>query len=399
MRARLSGFILASLALVPPALDAADRPPQNLHQVGDHWTAWEPPAPPEGAQVHVIQSGDTLWNLAGQFYQDPYLWPQLWENNRYILDAHWIYPGDPLVLGPAVAPVDQLSATGGAGSGAPGETPPGEEQPAEEPIEGVQTSTEAAGSPIPLGYENEIYCSGFIDAVDKPFPVRIIGSEYENLGPNLNQRQTDVTIQGTYGQVNTARYNLTTGDIIYLDGGRQSGVQPGQLYTVVSPKQEVVHPRTHLLFGRYYHYTGRVRVLSVQEDTAIAEIIQACDPVIVGEVLLPFEPEPVPLGRKTAMRPVNYPTPAEQLQDKPVILFSQDELVSLFQDHVVFIDRGAEDDVTPGDIYTIYRLNRPGLPPLPIGEIAVLSVQSKSSTARIIEAKTAVFIGDPIEPK
>lgn len=397
MRARLSGFVLASLVIVSPALHAADRPPQDLHQVGDHWTPWNPPTLPEGAQVHVIQPGDTLWNLAGQFYQDPYLWPQLWENNRYILDAHWIYPGDPLVLGPAVAPVDQLAGTDGNGSGTPGGVPG--EEPAEPPIEGVQTSAEAASSPIPLGFENEIYCSGYIDEVDKQFPVRIIGSEFENLGPNLDDRVADVTIQGSYGRVNTARYNLTSGDIIYLDGGRQGGLQPGAVYSVISPKQKVVHPKTHQLFGRYYHYTGRVRVLSVQEDTAIAEIIQACDPVIVGSVLQPFEPEPVPLGRTSAMRPVNYPTPAEQLQNKPIILFSQDELVSLFEDHVVFIDRGAEDDVTPGDVYTIYRLNRPGLPPLPIGEIAVLSVHKKSSAARIIQAKTAVFIGDPIELK
>jgi len=396
MRARLSGFVLASLTLVLPALQAADRPPQNLHQVGDHWTAWEPPTPPEGAQVHVIQPGDTLWNLAGRFYQDPYLWPQLWENNRYILDAHWIYPGDPLVLGPAVAPVDQLAGTGD-GSGAPGETPGGE--PEEAPIEGVQTSAEAAGSPVPLGYESEIYCTGYIDAVDKQFPYQIIGSEFESLGPNLDQKASDVLIQGQYGRVNTARYNLTTGDIIYLDGGRAGGLTPGEVYSVVSPQQEVFHPKTRTLFGRYYHYTGRVRVLSVQEYTAIAEIIQACDPVLVGAALQPFEPEPVPLGRPTAMRPINYPTPAEQLQDTPVILFSQDELVSLFEDHVVFIDRGSEDDVTPGDIYTIYRMNRPGLPPMPIGEIAILSVQKRSATARIIEAKTAVYIGDPIELK
>lgn len=394
MRARLSGYVLASLALASPALFAADRPPQDLHQVGDHWTAWNPPAPPEGAQVHVIQSGDTLWDLAAKLYQDPYLWPQLWENNRYILDAHWIYPGDPLLLGPAVAPVDHLAGETGDG----GELGPSDEAPAES-IEGVQTSSEAAGAPVPLGFESDVYCSGYIDELDKEFPFQIIGSEFENLGPDLDRAVADVPITGRYGRVNTARYNLTVGDIVYLNQGRQGGLSAGQVFSVINPRQKVVHPKTKDVFGRYYHYTGRVRVLSVQEDTAIAEIIQACDPVIVGTFLQPFEPEPVPLGRPTAMRPVNYPTPAENLQQAPIILFSQDELVSLFEDHLVFIDRGAEDDVTPGDIYTIYRLNRPGLPPLPIGEIAVLSVHKKSSAAKIIESKTAVFIGDPIELK
>ena len=88
---------------------AADRPPRDLHFVDGHWTAWNPPAPPPGEQVHVIARGDTLWDLAAKYYGDPYLWPQIWEKNQYILDAHWIYPGDPLVLGPQVAPVDNLA--------------------------------------------------------------------------------------------------------------------------------------------------------------------------------------------------------------------------------------------------------------------------------------------------
>jgi hypothetical protein len=291
-----------------------------------------------------------------------------------------------------VAPVDQLAEglTGNEG-GAPGETP-------DEVMEGVQTSSEAAGSPVPLGFESDVYCTGYIDDPDKQFPYRIIGSEFENLGPDLDRRASD-SIQGQYGRVNTARYNLSVGDVIYLDGGRRAGLSAGQVFTVVDPHENVVHPVTRQVYGRYYHYTGRVRVLSVQEDTAIAEIIQACDPVLVGGLLQPFEPEPVPLGRPTAMRPVNYPTPAEQLQGAPIIMYSAENLVSLFEDHVVFIDRGAEHDVTPGDIYTIYRLNRPGLPPLPIGEAAVLSVQKRSSLVKIIESKTAVFVGDPIELK
>jgi hypothetical protein len=395
MRARLSGYVLASFVLASPALSAADRPPQ-VHQVGDHWSAWDAPQPPADAQVHVIQAGDTLWDLARRFYNDPYLWPQLWERNRYILDAHWIYPGDPLVLGPAVATPDQLGATGGSAAGTA--TGTGDGGAATVPMEGVQTRADAAGPPVPLGAESDIYCSGYIAEDGQEFPYKIIGSEFEALGPDLDGQASDF-VSGRYGRVNTARYNLTVGDVIYLDGGRQRGLRNGQVYTVVAPKQKVVHPKSGETMGRYYHYTGRVRVLSVQEDTAIAEIIQACDPVLVGATLQPFEPEPVPLGRKTAMRPINYPTPAEELHGSPTIVFTQDDLVSLGADHLVFIDRGAIHEVTPGDVYTIYRLNRPGLPPMPIGELAILSVRDNTSLAKIIESKTAIFLGDPLELK
>ena len=99
------GFLLSTGAW-------AHDPPKNLKKVGDHWTAWDPPMDlPPDAEVHIIQSGDTLWDLAEAFLGNPYLWPQIWERNSYILDAHWIYPGDPLVLGIRVEPQESLEMT------------------------------------------------------------------------------------------------------------------------------------------------------------------------------------------------------------------------------------------------------------------------------------------------
>lgn len=391
MRARLSGFVFVAVLLSTLA-SAADRPPQDLRWTGDHWTAWNPPQPPAGAQTHVIQRGDTLWDLAARFYGDPYLWPQLWERNQYILDSHWIYPGDPLVLGIEVAPVDQLSQQE--------ETQIPVEEVGTGDTDNVMTSERATGQPVPLGGESDIYCTGYIGEMEESFPYRIIGSEYESLGPNLDLGASVSTgFRGTYGRVGTVKYNLSTGDIIYLDGGRAAGLTPGSLFTVVLPEQPVTHPVTDQVVGRYYHYAGRVRVLSVQDTNAIAEIVHSCDPILVGAALRPFEAEPVPLGRPTAMRPVNFPTSAERLQAAPVILFSEDNLVSLGEDHVVFIDRGAEQDVTPGDVYTIYRQNREGLPPIVIGELAVLSVHRNTSVARILESRYPVYVGDRLDLK
>ncbi len=394
MKVRLSGLVLA-LFLVPSILLAADRPPEDLHLVGDHWTAWDPPTPQPGAQVHIIQRGDTLWDLAARFYGNAYLWPQLWERNQYVLDAHWIYPGDPLVLGPEVAPVDQLTDGGpGTGTGMPGE-----EAAPSEPIEGVQTAIEAAGEPIPWGAESDIYCTGYIGDMDETFPYTVLGSEYEQLGPEPSIVFNRQGLVGSYRRMKTDRYNLTVGDIIYLDGGRARGMSAAQVFTAIQPGEPVRHPLTRQVVGRYYHYTGRVRVLSVQQDTAIAEIIQACDPILVGEQLRPFEPEPVPLGRPTAIRPLNYPAPAEKLQAAPVIVFSQDNLISLGEDHVVHIEGGEDQGVTPGDVFTIYRMNRTGFPPVILGEVAVLSVHRRTSLAKIIESRYPIFVGDRLEPK
>ena len=393
MRVRLSGFVLAAVVFGASGFNAAaaaDRPPQDLHLVGDHWTAWDPPQPPAGAQVHIIERGDTLWDLAAKNYGNPYLWPQIWEKNQYILDAHWIYPGDPLVMGLEVAPVDTLTEGGGTGDEEGTGTP--------ETTGDVLTPEQAAGAPVPLGAESDIYCTGYIGDLDEKFEYTIIGSEYESLGPDLDLGAS-TGFRGKYGRVGTVKYNLSTGDIVYLDGGRARGMTPGTVFTVVEPQRQVIHPLTDQVAGRFYHSVGRIRVLSVQEETAIGEIVHTCDPILVGQQLQAFEPEPVPLGRPTALRPLNYPSTEEELRASPVILFSQDNLVSLAEDHVVYIDRGAEQEVTPGDVYTIYRMNHDGLPPIVVGELAVLSVHRSSSVAKIIESRYAVFIGDRLEPK
>jgi hypothetical protein len=41
---------------------------------------------------HVVQRGDTLWDISGRYYGDPYDWPRLWAFNPEITNPHWIYP-------------------------------------------------------------------------------------------------------------------------------------------------------------------------------------------------------------------------------------------------------------------------------------------------------------------
>ena len=386
--ATLALSLLLPLAAAVPA-GAAERPPQVLHLVGDHWTAWDPPVPPEGAEVHVVVRGDTLWDLAGRFYGDPYLWPQLWEQNQYVLDAHWIYPGDPLIVGLAIEEIDSLAELTGEAdvTAAAGED------------DGVMSAAQAAGAPVPLGTESDIYCTGFIADPDYGFPYAIVGSEYEALSPRLTVGEVGGPAYRTGYGSDSVRYGMMTGDIVYLDGGRLGGMRPGQRFTVVAPGERVNHPVSRRMVGHFFRFLGRVRVLSVQEETAIAEIVHTCDPVTVGSRLMPYEQKPVPLGRMSSMRPINFPTSAQNLRDAPVIVRAEDDVLTLGADSVVYIDRGAVDDVVPGDLYTIYRMHGRELPPVVLGELAVLAVHETSSVARILTSRYTVRLGDRLELK
>jgi len=403
--------LLGTVVFAGVALEAADTPPANLKLVNGHWTAWDPPPTPEGARVHIVVPGDTFWGLAATNLGNPYLWPQIWEKNQYVRDAHWIYPGDPLILDLSVSGAEEVGAlaTGegatedvaGMGEGAEAEASAADESPAGTGAAATIRGVAPAGKgsvPVPLGSQDDIYCSGFIGAPDEVFGYSVIGSEYQVLSPQL-KNPVYGQVEGLYGTVDAVKYKLTAGDIIYIDGGRAAGLSAGMQFTAVGSGRIVRHPVSNDELGRQYSYAGRIRVLSVQENSAIAEITQSCDGILVGMALKPFEQEPVPLARRSPTRPASEPASAEALASAAVIVSSPVDLVTLGQDHLVFIDRGEDDEVLPGDIFTIYRMNRPAHPPVVLGELAVLSVRAHTAVAKILESRYPVYVGDRLERK
>ena len=51
---------------------------------------------PDHPDKYTVVKGDTLWDISGQFLEQPWQWPQLWNNNPQIKNPDLIYPGDTL---------------------------------------------------------------------------------------------------------------------------------------------------------------------------------------------------------------------------------------------------------------------------------------------------------------
>lgn len=373
MTASIRFAVIACLLPICVAAQSVSPPPQPLHLVGDHWTPYDPPTEfPEGAQVHTVVKGDTLWDLAAAYLGDPYLWPQIWERNPYIQDSHWIYPGDPIVIDVAVQAMDTATQ-----DVTPEDTTVSEVEFADEGAyagAGEIQELEPFEAPFPLGSSADVYCFAQIEPDDSAFPFSVISGERAGF-------------QNLYSE----------GDVIYIDGGVAEGVNAGDRFFVLERGRELLHPVSMSRMGDIFRQIGQVKVLCAQEHTSIVEITAACDPIEVGAVLQPYRPIPVPL--------VTLPDESDRCDSpngKPTgyLVYSRDDVIEIGSEHLVMIDLGAADGVYPGQFATVFKENpAAGFPRLLLGEIGILTVKEGYSTAKVTRGALPIWIGHRVELK
>lgn len=366
MKAKLALVLAITILPVVALGQAVAPPPQPLHLVDDHWTPYDPPTEfPDGAVVHRVVPGDTLWDLAAAHLGDPYLWPQIWERNPYIKDSHWIYPGDPIVVDIAVqAPPTEVEE----------EVFPSETATSEIAAPAFDEDMVDEGEPRPLGSSADVYCFADLVPDDSIYPFTIVSAER-------------VQFQDSFSE----------GDVVYIDGGVEQGVAAGDRFFVLNRIRELKHVNTNAPLGVVYSKIGQIKVLCAQENTAIAEITYACDPINIGNVLEPFRPIPVPL--------VIDPDPSDRCDvpnGKPIgtIIYTRDDQIEIGGGWLVFVDLGKADGAYPGQFATIFR-NNPveGMPRLVLAEIGLLTVEEHYSTAILTSGWSSVYVGDRVELK
>ncbi len=253
-------------------------------------------------------------------------------------------------------------------------------------------TTEAA--PQPLGYEDEVACFGYIGPDSEQFVATVIGGENE-------AEQTD----------------FTDHNLLYLDGGYDRGMKPGDEFWLVTPGDVVYHPITAQPMGRFYQYRGRAVLVCLEGRTAIVRVSLACTDIPMGTFLKPYDPVPIPLGRR---QPSCAMCDVSSGKAHGRIVLTRDGVVAVGTGTDIMIDLGLAEGLQPGDQLAVYRyasgadyglrpqgsywMYKPppagvSVPRTYLGDLAILYVGDRWSMARVIDSSRLIEIGDQVELK
>ena len=427
-----SAFAQAPPRTAPPQ----GPPPKNLTVRPDgHVSANQDPANPDNFEVHVVKQGDTLSAIAGDVLKDPRLWPQLWEQNEHIINPHWIYPNDKILIRPvtvvsAAKPPAPESATEAAA--AQPTAPESQPEPQAEVRQPSRPGFLVPPRPLPPAAERT-----FIIDQRKPTPEVKADDFYCSGFVRTSPVSRKLTVAAKFDASNGIL--ATDSDYVYLSEGSEDGIVAGNVYDVVRATRELTNPTGHTKaerdLGMHYLDIAQVRVTLTQADFSLGRVQRNCgDAVEVGDILVPFEPTEFPRPERPRpfdpMMTTGSGITGQIITTKTVLLsFGSNFAGPNIQPGVggeglgvidtgigaagtiVYINLGQNKMVKPGDIFIAYRdetfdgrlfsysrdIKKLKGQRAAIGELVVLKVGERASSALVTYSSDSLSLGDAVE--
>ncbi|HUK64837.1 MAG TPA: LysM peptidoglycan-binding domain-containing protein, partial [Dongiaceae bacterium] len=325
--------------------------------------------------THTVKRGDTLWDIAKLYLNDPFLWPEIYRlNTELVEDPHWIYPGEVLKLpgsgGAQVVSEDQVE-----------KTQPQVAEQAKPAVVGttvfsvankrrVLSSSRFGGTANTYAHTavraGEYYAAPWIDKSHGP-------SAYGEIVRTANMP----------GQVRgVQRDKFTTEDYIFVT--MPKGVVPAK-------GDQFVTYRLGEDFGNGTQVVQPTGIIKVEEvngtDAVLARVTTFFGGVLLGQRIVPLE--------HFTMNPDARPAPLLLGTEGKVVWIPPQITVGSKQDYIL-LDVGLKDGVKVGDQFTIYKprgtlqladARKVGIPEVSIGIVQIVKVTDYGATAVVVDVR------------
>ena len=264
----------------------------------------------EAGFYYTIQKGDTLWDLSDHFFDSPWLWPELWQENDQIPNPHRIYPGERIRLYQKEGS-DTFTLT-----------------PPERDTVGME---EASAETEVTAEEEKVEETVFF------------------LYPAMDQvgfiTKDEITPLATIFDIKDKQRLVDTGDTVYMsyDPENADKLWYGSRHTIYRRLDPSPDKKINRKYGKQYYIVGKVEVTKKETDYVVGRIVGTYREIHGGDFVLPYE-------RRSPRIPVVASTPD---MDGTVLL--SEEHAAIIGDHTTaFIDKGSEDNIFVGQQYHVY---------------------------------------------
>ena len=223
---------------------------------------------------------------------------------------------------------------------------------------------------LPVATPSELHCFGYISAEERVSAMTIAGQDLE-------------------------REALGEGDVIFINQGRNHGLRAGDTLRIRRWTRTVRHPSTGDKLGTLVRRMGKARILLAHDNTSTAVIEMSCEDLGIGDELVPWEEVPAPM--MSELPPFDRLDPTPTGGPTGQIVSSRDDLWALGQGQVIHTDLGQHTGVSPGDVLLLYREREHGLPRQMLGQAVILTVETETSTAKVVNSTRESEIGNWVE--
>ena len=188
--------------------------------------------------------------------------------------------------------------------------------------------------------------------------------------------------------------NLSEGDLVYikLEPGKQ--VKAGDRLAITRVVKEIEHPLTRVKLGYQVSFPGRAVILDGRGQIVPAKIEKSFHPIRYGDLITAL---PSSSSSEVSVRVL------DKIRGTVVAAAQEEENIS--ERAVVFIDRGSQDGVIMGDLFTLYQFpyytdealeKESKLPLMKVGEGVVIYLEKETSTLLLTHSSQSVYVGDTV---